>query len=225
MAALTPGGGLLALLAALPVLLWPGGHRRTRSVIGFGSAWLVLNAPWLLPSLLATARSTSDPTGVAVFAAAADTRLGLVLSLAGGGAIWNEDAVPATRMGWPAAVGTLLLLAFAGAGLPRLVSAWGRVTFAVTLSATLGLLLALWGAASPQSLAAVIAHVPGAGLLRDGQRLVAPLVVLLAVAAPLGVQRAGGSSGARTCAGRRWWAHCSFHSSCCPTWRGVSPGG
>jgi hypothetical protein len=191
LASLPPGGGVLAGLTAAPLLLWPSGSQRARQAAAVGLAWLLLNAPWWLPGVLHPSGGVSDPDGVTLFAARADTALGLLGSLLGLGAVWNGDAVPPSREEPPAAVFTLVLLALAVAGFPTLRRAWGRGADALLLSSVVGVLLALWGAWAPGSLSWIAATVPGGGLLRDGQRFVAPLAVLLAVSVPAGARALG----------------------------------
>jgi hypothetical protein len=188
-AALVPGGGLLALLVLLPVVAWPGGVRPLRRLLVASAAWTAVNAPWWLPAVLHPGGGLSDPRAVEVFAARADTALGLLGSLVGLGGVWNADAVPASRGTPAAAVVTVLLLGLAAVGYPTVRRAWGGGADGLLVGSIVGVALAGWGAWAPSSLATVIELVPGAGLLRDGQRLVAPLAVLLAVAVPLGVLR------------------------------------
>jgi hypothetical protein len=190
-AALSPGGGLLVLLLVAPLLLWPGSAVTGRQRLAVLGGWLVLNAPWWLAGLLHPSAGRSDPDGVLVFAAQADTSLGVLGSLLGLGGVWNSDAVPPSRAESPAAVWTLVVLALAVAGFGELRRRWGPGAAALAFSAGLSVLLAGWGAWHPASLERLVLEFPGAGLLRDGHRLVAPLAVLLAVAAPWGAHRVG----------------------------------
>ncbi len=205
LAALTPGGGLIGLLTVLPVLAWPGGRRWGRRVLGYLVGWAVLNAPWWLPGLLAAfdgataaigTSAGSDPQAIDLFAAQGDTplgdtALGVAVSLVGLGGVWNSEAVPGSRGTIAALVLTAVLVALATAGFPALRRAWGGGALGLLVAAALGLVLASWGALLPDSLAWLVVHLPGAGLLRDGQRLVAPLAVLLAAGAPRGAHRLG----------------------------------
>jgi hypothetical protein len=189
LASLTPPGAVVALATVLPVVLWPGGRSWLRRATAVLVAALVVQLPWLLPALLHPSSGLSDPRGVEVFAARADTMLGLLVSLLGLGGIWNADAVPASRGTVVAAAFTVAVLVPAVAGYPLLRRAWGVGADGLLAAATVGLLLAAWGAVDAASLARVVEVVPGAGLLRDGQRAIAPLALLLAVTAPVGVGR------------------------------------
>jgi hypothetical protein len=208
-AAGSPPGGLIAALVALciatsPPLRPPGGvdHRENSSVrsatlaraagLVVGVA-LVVNAPWLVPSLLRPGGVPVRPEGVEAFAARPDGPLGTVGSLVGLGGIWNALAVPPGLGSWPWLAGFAVVLAVAVAGLPLLGRRWPP-------GASVGLLAAagagLVVAAAPalpglRSLAElVVTQLPGGGLIRDSQKFVAPLALAEAVSFGLGVERA-----------------------------------
>ena len=189
--ALTPGGGLLAALVAVPLLLWPGAVAGGRAALLVLSALILVNAPWWLPGLLAPGRAASDVAGVGAFAARAELPLGTLGSLVGLGGVWNAQAVPTSRGLILAGVLAVALPIVAVLGWRRLRAAWGPVAGALAGSAAVGLLLA-WVGSVPMlapGLRWAVIHLPGAGLLRDGQRLVAPLALLLALTVPLAVER------------------------------------
>ena len=195
-AALTPTGGLLAVALAATVVGWPGRRRGeanpTRALTRVVLAGVVLNAPWWLPGLLHPAAGRSDPAGVAAFAARSDTWAGTAGSLLGLGGIWNAEVVPASR-GWLLAplLSALPLVALA-AGWPLLRDRLGTaVARALAAAAAAGLALALAGSLGPGAAALrwAVQHLAGAGLLRDGQKFVAPLALLIALGAALGVER------------------------------------
>lgn len=176
------GGGASAGLLVALVVLPCAGLRRLPASLG---ATVVLALPWLVPSLLGEA-PRADPAGVAAFASDADTPLGVLGSLLTLGGVWAPAAVPAGRgTAWPAAV---LVLVVAAVGLPLLARRLPLVPLAV--AAGLGLLLAVAGRVPGLDalLRAVVVHVPGGGLLRDQQKWVAPLGVLVAAAAGCGVE-------------------------------------
>ncbi|MDH6280445.1 hypothetical protein [Prescottella agglutinans] len=191
-AALTPTGALLAVVVALAVLAAPGGRgavvpRLLRTVLLF----VVASAPWLTATALSGGGGTSDPAGVAAFAARAEPGLGTIGSLAGLGGIWNGTAVPGSRTSLWAVVGTVLLLAVVACGLPAL---WRRrrhpVIAALAVLAVAAVLLPAlgatgWGLAVGEW---AVVHVPGAGLLRDTQKWVALAAPLYALAAAAGVR-------------------------------------
>ncbi|WP_137723903.1 hypothetical protein [Prescottella subtropica] len=193
-AALTPTGALLAAVLAAALLVRLFGSWDYRKGARAACCLLLASAPWLTVSLLAAgggAGATSDPAGVAAFAARAEPGLGTLGSVAGLGGIWNADAVPGSRTSWWALVGTVLLLAVVACGLPAL---WRRRRHPVI--ATLGVLAALavllpalgatgWGLTAGEW---AVGQVPGAGLLRDTQKWVALAVPLYALAAAAGAR-------------------------------------
>ncbi|PMR58770.1 hypothetical protein C1A38_22870 [Verrucosispora sp. ts21] len=190
--AITPTGGLLALVV-VAVLLVGRGAARSASV-GVGVT-LLLNAPWLVAGFASAGDGRSDPAGVAVFAARAENWAGPLVALAGTGGIWNAQATPASRAGLLVPVATGLLLVVAAAGVPLLRRRWaagvtnrlGLLAVGSWLAAALGVLP---GAVTV--LSRLVADVPGAGLLRDGQKLLIPYALLLAIAVALGAERLAG---------------------------------
>jgi hypothetical protein len=196
-AAASPPGGLIAAAVALCVVALRGpaqpavGSRAARVGVVLGAA-LVVNAPWLVPSVLRPGGVPVRAEGAAAFASRPDGPLGTVGSLVGLGGIWNALAVPPGVGSWPWVGGFVVVLAVAGAGLPLL---WRRLpagaATGLLLAAGLGLVLAaayaLPGLRSLVDL--VVVQVPGGGLIRDAQKFVAPLAVVEAVAFGLGVER------------------------------------
>jgi hypothetical protein len=170
-AALVPTGGVLAAGAAIAA----AGMRRAPLTLALAVG---LNAPWWLPGLLhgAAGNGASDPAAVDAFAARGEGPGGAVVSVLGLGGIWNADAVPAGRGGPLVPLVALLLVAAGGYGLWRLTALWGRApVLALAGLGVTGIVLAV--AATVPGLDAVlrwlVAGVPGAGLLRDGQKWVA----------------------------------------------------
>ncbi|WP_200210124.1 hypothetical protein [Micromonospora coerulea] len=188
-AAITPTGGLLAF--ATVALLVPGRGRRRSSVLALG-ALLVLNAPWLVAALVTGAGGTSDPAGVEAFAARAENWAGPLAALAGTGGIWSAQATPGSRSGFLVPLATLVLLVMAGVGagpLRRRLPAGVAVRLGVLAGG--GLLLAALGVlpGTADALRWAVLHVPGAGLLRDGQKFLAGYALPLVLCAALGVER------------------------------------
>ncbi|PKH41366.1 hypothetical protein SAMN05192575_11414 [Nocardioides alpinus] len=180
LASLTPTGGLFALAgllaAATPHL------RRLAALLGAG---LALQAPWLVAALTGPAAAVSDSSGVAAFAPDTESPFGSVVALLGLGGIWDAGAEPATRTTWWAPVAALAVVLVLAVGLPALRRVWGGgdlarwcmlsgVLAAVALSAATS-----WGA---DLMVWLVQTVPGAGLARDTQKLLAPAVVLVAAA-------------------------------------------
>jgi hypothetical protein len=170
-------GANALLLVALVVVLC---GRPLRAL----GATAVLSLPWVVPGLLQHV-AAGDRAGVAAFAARSDTPLGVLGSLLTGGGVWASEAVPTGR-----SAGTfvaVLVLAVAAVGLPRLRA---RLGSGLLVAAAVGLLLALLGRLPllADGLRWAVVHVPSAGLLRDGQKWVLPVVLLTSAAVGCGVE-------------------------------------
>jgi hypothetical protein len=162
---------------------------RVGIVVGVG---LVVNAPWLVPSLLRPGGVPVRAEGVAAFGARAEGPLGTMGSLVGLGGTWNALVVPPGVGSWPWLAGFAVVLAVAGAGLPLLGRRWPPgVAVGLLVAAGAGLV----AAAAPalpglRDLAElVVTRLPGGGLIRDSQKFVAPLALAEAVCFGLGVER------------------------------------
>ncbi len=180
--AVAVGGVLLA-----PRPRWAGLGLAAASTLG-------VSAVWALPA--ATAGVVSSAAGVAAFAPRADTPLGVLGSLVSGGAFWNPASHPASR---ELLVGSLTAAALALVAVVVATRASRREGVgAVVVPAVAGLALAWLAALDPFGLwTTLVVHVPGGGVLRDAQKLVAPWVVLAAAGAGVLVRdlvrvRAGG---------------------------------
>ncbi|WP_116948523.1 hypothetical protein [Jiangella endophytica] len=190
--ALTPTGGLLAAALFGALLLAPGGrHGRRTRVLG-AVALLLLQAPWVVPSVLRPDPAVSDPSGVAAFAAASDSPLGLLGSLLTLGGIWNGGVVPDSRALPSALALTVVVLALAVFGATELRRHLGRAELATlgALAAT-GFLVAVSSAlpGGGSVLEWLVSEVPGGGLIRDGQKFLAWYALLVALAAAAGAAR------------------------------------
>lgn len=179
-ASLTPTGGLLAL-AAVGVACVP--HlRRTAALLAAGA---VLQAPWVVAALTGPGGTVSDGSGVAVFAPDTESRFGPFVALLGLGGIWDAGSEPATRTTWLALVAAAVVVVVLVAGLPELRRAWGSadlwrwVALAGVLAALAFAAATPWGA---DVLVRLVDTVPGAGLLRDTQKFLAPAAVLVSAA-------------------------------------------
>jgi hypothetical protein len=187
-------GLVIAGALALVVLAWPPGARRRGRALAV-TALVVLGAasPWLLPALTRPGGLPTDPAGAAAFASRADTPLGVVGSVATLGGIWNSAVWPAERANPVVATVTLLLvLVCLAAGLLPLRRAWGATADAVVVACAAAFLLSV-AAAIPLlggAMRHLVTDVPGGGLLRDGQKFVAPVALLIAVCAGLAVEQA-----------------------------------
>jgi hypothetical protein len=153
---------------------------------------VVVNGPWLVPSLLRPGGVPVRPEGVAAFAARAEGPLGTVGSLVGLGGIWNALAVPPGVGSWAWVAGFAVVLAVAVGGLPLLGRRWPPgAAVGLLVAAGAGLLLAAAPALPDlRGLAElVVTELPGGGLIRDSQKFVAPLALVEAVGFGLGVER------------------------------------
>ena len=190
-AAITPTGSLLALGVAAAVLLGPG-DRRSRVSLTALAGTAALTLPWVVAALVSPAAGRSDPAAVGVFALRSEGPGGLLGTALGLGGTWNAAVVPASRATPAALLAALLVGGLAVAGWRVLRARWGSGgATGLLLAASAGVLVAVAGAVPGLDavLRAVVAGVPGGGLLRDGQKFLAPLALLLAVTAPLGVER------------------------------------
>jgi hypothetical protein len=184
LSSLTPSGGLLA--AGLAGAVWAG---RARWIVI--AAGLAMQLPWVMPAMLNQDALSPDPNGVDAFAARSDSPIGLVGSVLTLGGIWNGDVVPDSRSLISATLLTVAWIILAVLGARDLRARFGAgLALALTVLAAVGVVLALagaWGGA----LAWAVENLPGAGLLRDGQKFLVWYAVLLAPAAGLGAGRVG----------------------------------
>ncbi|MGN7249197.1 hypothetical protein ACTHQ1_15900 [Janibacter anophelis] len=188
----TPGV-LAALVAGVTVVVAPRpAARRIRDVALVGGMALLANAAWWWPFLRAASRS-ADAGGAAAFASGADTPFGVVGSLVLGGGLWNDRTWFVERTTWPLATAALLAVALVLVLALRRRAWWqDPLTRGATVAGCLGLLVAGL-AALPGGrglVETIVVHVPGGGLLRDGQKFVVLWVLLLAVATAVVVDRA-----------------------------------
>ncbi|MCW2791481.1 MAG: hypothetical protein JWO76_579 [Nocardioides sp.] len=179
LASLTPTGGVLGSLAVLA----GGAGRSVRT------AWLVLvcvllQLPWLVPSVVGAAASTSDPAGVDAFSAGSEGPGGVLTALVGLGGIWDANSVPGTRDSWWSTLTAVLVVVAVVLGWRTLCRVRGRDdTVRLAGLAGVGLTLAFLSSVpgGDELVRRLVDTVPGAGLLRDSQKFLAPLVVLAAV--------------------------------------------
>ncbi|MGX1613246.1 hypothetical protein ACWIF8_05065 [Micromonospora chalcea] len=176
-----PAMVLAAVSACAPALALA---RRWRALVAGAATLAGLTAPWWLALVSRGGAVDLDERGVAAFAVRADTPLGELGSVATLGGVWSRHAVPVGRDQWAVA---LLALALAGAAL------WGYVLtrrrwpsaawWGLLAGAVLGTVVAVAPAWSlgAQWMVALVEHVPLAGAVRDGTRLLAPLALVQAV--------------------------------------------
>ncbi|WP_440714102.1 hypothetical protein [Gordonia sp. FQ] len=193
-AGLTPTGSVLALIVGVLAMATAG--RGPRAVAGTAALWLVTALPWLVTSALGPGSATGVG-GAREFAARAEPGLGTFGSALGLGGIWNAGAVPGSRTsGWAAAATACLLVVVAGGAFwlwrqRAEVPATAKSLAALALSVVVLVTLAATGPGL-HVVDALLAHVPGAGLLRDTQKYLAlavPFVALAAAAAATALRR------------------------------------
>lgn len=192
-AAGSPTGGLIAGLAA--VVVAADRRRLSSGALVLGSV-LVVNLPWLVPGAVNQA-PPGDASGVAAFAARADTPFGAWGSLLTLGGIWKAAVVPAERD-----TGLLVLVALlvAVAALVRLAaSAWAGgdadplAARRLLLLAVLAFLLAVVPAtgAGERLVSSLVERVPAAGIWRDSQKWLQPVALAAALGFALLLDGAG----------------------------------
>jgi hypothetical protein len=181
-------GGLAAALVG-----WPGGaHRRRRALPALALVWAAVGAAWWLPTLTRAGGVPADPAGVDAFAARGETAAGAVPSLLSGAGGWNLATVPPGRTAF--AVGLSAVLAL-GVVLAVAVPWWrAGERRALVVAGVASLVLSAAGALPVlhDVLTAVVLGVPGGGLLRDGQKLLGPWLVLVALCAGEAAARLAG---------------------------------
>lgn len=188
--------GLMAAVAALVLALAPGPHRpRLRPLLGLLALWVGLNAAWWWPAWNQRPGEPADPDGVRAFAATADSSGGLVASVLGGGGIWHQPSWFAERASGPLPFVAAALLV---GGVLALVHTQ-RQRIGLAVMGALGLLVACAASIPGISDGVVwaLVHVPGGGLLRDGQKFLAwwvvPACLGVGVGAHAAARRAQGS--------------------------------
>jgi hypothetical protein len=180
-AAVTPTGGLIAL-ATVVVLTWP---RLWKAV----AAVAALSAPWVVAAMTTVAGGRSDPDGVSAFAARGENWSGPWGALAGTGGIWNAQTVPASRSSVLVPLATAAVLAVCAVGFVELRRRWPGGAGRLAVLAGGSFLLAVAGTApAAPVLEWLVVHVPGAGLLRDGQKFLIPYALLVAVTLTVGAE-------------------------------------
>ena len=155
---LTPTGALVGLIVAVVCLRK---HRLLTLALG-----ALYTAPWAIPGVIATFRGGQEMNAQAAaeaFAPRAEEAVGTVGALLGLGGIWNADAVPESRH---------LGFALFGLGVFACVLVGARfVPRRLLVLAGVGLAIATLAWLWPTGMAWALEHIPGAGLVRDSQKL------------------------------------------------------
>lgn len=155
---LTPTGALLGLVVALVCLKQ---HRLI--TVGLGVFYTL---PWAIPGVIATFRGGQEMNALAAaeaFAPRAEEAVGTFGAILGLGGIWNADAVPDSRH---------LGFALFGFGVFACMLIGARfVPTRLLILAVTGIGLATLAWLWPSGMAWALEYVPGAGLVRDSQKL------------------------------------------------------
>lgn len=190
LALLVPLGSLSASagVATAVVLVAFAAVRRPRRLVALLGLVVAANAPWLVSGLLHVGTAASDASGAEIFALRAEGALPAPLAALTLGGIWNTEVVPESRtdvLGWLSVLALVMLAAAAVRGWSAVVARRDTWGFVGCWAVGLGLALLTWLAPGP--VAWLVAEVPGAGLLRDGARLLVLAAPLTAVVVGLGV--------------------------------------
>lgn len=188
---LVPTSAVISAVLALPVL-FAGSALRTvhRIVVALGIA--VLSAPWAIAALVSPSATTVDSAGFSVFALHSESWGGPLLTAFGLGGVWNQDVVPTSRNQVWVPVIAVAFIVLAAFGVRYLQRRLDRPTMRWWLLVSLlGLLVAVAGAWSVTNpvIEWIGTTIPGGGLLRDGQKWLLPLAMLVACGVPAGVVR------------------------------------
>lgn len=175
-------GGFAAMNLTALVVIGALIALRGRGTLRTAGVFLAAALPWLVPAL--QAGGTTDPRGVDLFAARADTPFGTLGSLISLGGIWNAEAVPP---GFSPFLPALLRLLVCLAALAALITLRTPVARAALYAGAMGLAIACIGITPPgrAALQNLIGLWPGFGVLRDGQLYIG----VLALAASIGLGR------------------------------------
>ena len=187
--------GFLATVVVWPTLVVVGLWTRRWKALAVGIATAAVTA---LPWAVLGGPGRVDPDGFAAFAVRADTPLGTWGSIVSGGGYFNATIASPWRetvlLGGLATLLAVVALVLAAcharevAGTPR-----GGALIGLGTTAGVAVLVAGVGAtaAGQQVLVAASRAVPALAAVRDTHRLLAPLVVVLAVGVAVGVARLG----------------------------------
>lgn len=192
-AALTPSGWVLAAgaMAAGTLAAERSTVRGRRAAAALGGL-LVLGSPWMVAAAVHPAGpsgSSGGGTALAAFAVRDSVAGPSWWTALGLGGLWNDAALPASRESVLVLLGIVVLLALALPGAWAAAHSVPRRWVVVAASVAVGsYLVAVLPAVAPVQPAAawLLDAVPGAGLLREGHRWLAPFAVLAAVCAGAG---------------------------------------
>ncbi len=181
LASLTPTGGLLAVAGLLVA-----GTPHVRRLAPLLAGGLLLQAPWVVAARDRARRGRCPTPPVSPCSRRTRSRrTARSWHSSGSGGIWDAGSEPATRTTWLAVVAAAVVVVVLLAGLPGLRRAWGTgdtVRWVVLAAVPAAVALAAATSWGSDVLVQLVESVPGAGLLRDTQKLMAPAAVLAAAA-------------------------------------------
>lgn len=183
-----PSFGLIGALVSVVVVLGARSWRRTLGVFGLA---LLANLPWVVPALLGPGLR-GDGAQFGEFAARGESTLGTFASLVSMGGIWKSAVVPAERTEPLVVVAAGLLAIAFMIGFRYAAVVLGRpTTLALGVVGGVSLVLALAPTIGPigRGLGSLSADWGAVGILRDSQRYLAPLGLVLAIGAAALVER------------------------------------
>ncbi len=170
-AACSPSSGVMAALVVV-VLGW---RRDLRHAAVTAGLVVVANLTWLVPSLVADARTDAGSRVFEAFAARGESSAGALASLFSLGGTWKTSIVPEERTSAVIVILSCALTVAALLGLARRPRP--RLVLLAVISYLLAALPVLPG--GTDLLGAIGDVVPSAALLRDSHRYLAPAVLLL----------------------------------------------
>lgn len=192
---LLPLGSLSASagLASAVVVLAFGLTRDPRANAALVALVAAANVPWVTAGLLHADEALTNPVGAEVFALRGEGFLAAPFTALGLGGVWNSEVVPTTREGVLAVVALAVLVVLAGIGARGWLRSVGRRdAAALTVCWALGWGVAVASWATPDAMAWLASEVPGAGLLRDGSRLLGLCALATVTLCAHGAERLGG---------------------------------
>jgi hypothetical protein len=180
---LSASAGLATSVALLAAAVGRGRTLKALSLLALG------NAPWLVSGLLHASSATSDAAAARIFALHGEGSVPAPLAALTLGGIWNSDVVPDSRAG---PLGWLTLAVLVGLAVTGARSWWRRTESrdrtGLVACWVVGWVLAVLTWAVPGPFGWAAEHVPGAGVVRDGARLLVLCAPLLAVLVAEGVR-------------------------------------
>jgi hypothetical protein len=177
----SPPAALVAVLTAVCVAAGPVSRSSARRLGALLGVAVVVNLPWIVPSLLSPVGTATAPGQFGAFAARGESGLGAWGSVASLGGVWKSSIVPPEResVAVVAIAGLLTLVAVAGLWRARDLDA--RTRRGLVVLALVSLAVAALPALSPvqDALDGAAGRVPPLGLVRDSHRFLGPAALAL----------------------------------------------